>query len=93
MKLTRGQKIFYGFALAGCFLAMGIVDRDAVKDAEAEAARAEWIAEMNARQLLEEKEEFRPQVVSAPAFVGKPNYDKQFAMLREEHAKRVSEKN
>lgn len=85
---ARSKNLFYGFMLAGCFLAMGIVDQDAVKDAETEAARTEWIAEMNARQAQQRDEAMQPNYVSSPAFVGKPNYDKQFAALRAEYESR-----
>ena len=89
--LTRSQKLFYSFLLAGCFLTVAAFD-DGAEQAEQSRQHAEWIAELNAKQLLEQKEEMRPQMVSEPQFVGRPNYNKQFAMLRAEHEARKAVK-
>lgn len=85
--ITRGKKLLYSFMLAGCFFAVAAFD-DGAEQAEQSRRHAKWIEELNAKQLAEMPEEFRPQVVSAPAFVGKPNYDRQFALLRAEHEAR-----
>ena len=82
--LTRGQKLLYSFLLAGCFLTVAAFD-DGAEQAEQSRQHADWI--MNQAQQ-EEQERFYsqpPGYVDAPQFVGRPNYNKQFALLRAEY--------
>lgn len=89
--LTRSQKLFYSFLLAGCFFAVAAMD-DGAEQAERSQQHADWIMKQAQQEEHDRFYSQPPGYVNAPAFVGKPNYDRKFAMLRAEHEVRKAVK-
>lgn len=83
-KIDRSKKLLYGF-MAGVVLTIyGTVSEMDYRD---EVEFEQYIAELNARKLLNEKypEDKRPAYIITPDFVGKPSgkfYETEFAKLR-----------
>lgn len=79
--LTRGQKLLYSFLFTGCVLTvMAVDDRPDVDQVEDDWVEAQIAAEIEAR-----KNRPHPQMIGEPDFVGKPNWDNQYAWLRKQH--------
>ena len=70
MELTRTQKLFYGFALAGCFLTVAAVD-DSADQEEISEAHKTWAIEQARKAHHEKFYRIQPKAITEPAFAGK----------------------